>query len=260
MLNKNASKKNFLKYGSIISFMLDKAQTNQSYIIHDYDLDIERDKKSEIEEPKPEPEPDSIPEENQVSKQESNPESKPEPEDNIFLSSEFLYSQGVFNEYSFFHNFKDNNDLKYNYYNSLFLVLPKGDFDSLTKLRALKRQLKNEYIIDNDMDIDHQQIIDTYTKFKNEIYTNQQYSIKILTTKDNYVNFNDCIRFMHIKSGKFLEYKKNSESFKIHIQLTDTLSENTIFHFIPAFNYQGENSEEKSQKFLRLLMQKMTFL
>ena len=242
MLNKNASKKNFLKYGSIISFMLDKAQTNQSYIIHDYDLDIERDKKSEIEEPKPEPEPDSIPEENQVSKQESNPESKPEPEDNIFLSSEFLYSQGVFNEYSFFYHFKDKNDLKYNYYNSLFLVLPKGEFDALSRLKALKRQLKNEYIINKDMDIDNHQISDIFGKFKNEIFTNNKYFIKSITTKDNYINFYDCVIFMHIKSGKFLEYKQDPESLKIYICLTDTPSENTIFRFVPAFNYQGENS------------------
>ena len=38
----------------------------------------------------------------------------------ILLSREFLYSQGVFNEYCFFHKFKDKNELKYNYYNSLF--------------------------------------------------------------------------------------------------------------------------------------------
>ena len=217
MFYKNEPSKVFLTYGSIISFILDKAQTNTSPIFNNNEENLENGK---------------IISNNEESQK----------EEDIFLNSEFLYSQGVFNEYSFFYKFRDITDLKYNYYNSLFLVLPKGDFDSLTKLRALKRQLKNEYIIDNEMDIDRQQIIDTYIKFKQEIYTNQQYSIKILTTKDNYVNFNDCIRFMHIKSGKFLEYNKDPETLKIHICLTETPSENTIFRFVPAFNYQGVNS------------------
>ena len=217
MININETNKNFLTYGSIISFMLDKSQTNTSPIFHDLDEEIKNNiNLDEIKEPKK--------------------------EEDFFTTSEFLYSQGVFNEYSFFYNFKNNTDIKYNYYNSLFLVLPKGEFDALSKLRNLKRQLKNEYIIDNDMDIDHQQILDTYYKFKQEIYTNQKNSIKILTNKGNYINFNDCVRFMHIKSGKFLEYKQDPKTLKIYICLTDTPSENTIFRFIPAFNYQGENS------------------
>ena len=216
MFNKNEQSKNFLRYGSIISFMLDKAQTNSPPVFNEFNENL--NKIIEI----------------------SDNEAKEE--ENFFITSEFLYSQGVFNEYSFFYNFKNINNLKYNYYNSLFLVLPKGEYDSLTKLRALKRQLKNEYIIDRNMDIDHQQIIDTYTKFKQEIYTNQQYSIKLLKSKENYVNFNDCIRFMHIKSGKFLEYKQDPETLIIYICLTETPSENTIFRFVPAFNYQGENS------------------
>ena len=215
--NQNKQSKTFLKYGSIISFMLDKVQINASPIIHESDEDSSK----------------AIINLDQL---------EPKKEEDLFMSSEFLYSQGVFNEYSFFYQFKDINSLKYNYYNSLFLVLPKGDFDLLAKLKALKRQLKNEYIIDNDMDIDRQQIIDTYTKFKQEIYTNQQYSIKTLTSKDNYVNFNDCISFMHIKSGKFLEYKQDPKTLKIYICLTETPSENTIFRLVPAYIYQGENS------------------
>ena len=160
MFNKNETSKIFLRYGSIISFILDKAQIKTNPILHDFE---ESPNKSFFIE-----------------------EEEPNKDVDFFITSEFLYSQGVFNEYSFFHQFKDHNDLKYNYFNSLFLVLPKGEFDALSKLRNFKRQLKNEYIIDNDMDIDHQQIIDIYTKFKNEIYTNQQYSIKLLTTKDNY--------------------------------------------------------------------------
>ena len=120
MFYKNEPSKVFLTYGSIISFILDKAQTNTSPIFNNNEENLENGK---------------IISNNEESQK----------EEDIFLNSEFLYSQGVFNEYSFFYKFRDITDLKYNYYNSLFLVLPKGDFDSLTKLRALKRQLKNAY-------------------------------------------------------------------------------------------------------------------
>ena len=209
----------FLTYGSIISFMFDKDDKTLAQILLDFPDDQNVDK-SQI---------NSL----NLRKDEFS---------DILISREFLYSQGVFNEFCFFHNFKDKTELKYNYYNTLFLVLPKGEYESMSKLRALKKKLKKEILVDDDLDIDRQQIINSYSKFKQEIFSNQEFAIKILNSKDKFVNFNDSVQFMHIKSGKFLEYKKNSESFKIHIQLTDTLSENTIFHFIPAFNYQGENS------------------
>jgi hypothetical protein len=59
---------------------------------------------------------------------------------------------------------------------------------------------------------------------------------------NNKVNFNDCVQFMHIKSGKFLEYKSNNKNLKTYIQLTNNMSPRTIFRFMPAFNYQSETS------------------
>ena len=215
MLKKYEQGKIFLTYGSIISFMLNKDKEYSSPIEDIGEGCMKINNQTENE-----------------SKQEKD----------IFLTSEFLYSQGVFNEYSFFHIFKEMINLKHDYYNSLFLVLPKGEYDSFTKLRALKRQLKNEYIIDDYNDLDRQQINDTFLKFKQEIYTNQKYSIKLLTSKKNYVNFDDCVQFMHIKSGKFLEYNQDPETLKIYICLTETPSERTTFRFVPAFNYQGVNS------------------
>ena len=207
-----------LTYGSIISFMLEKEDKSQAEIIPDLTEPLN------------------------MSNEENELNVRKEEFSDILTSREFLYSQGVFNEYCFFHNFKDKNELKYNYYNTLFLVLPKCEYESMTKFRALKRRLKKEILIDDYMNIDKQQIGNYYIKFKQEINSNQEYSIKILNSNDKSVNFNDSVQFMHIKSGKFLEFKKSSENLQIHIQLTDTLSENTIFRFIPAFNYQGENS------------------
>ena len=207
-----------LTYGSIISFMYDKEGQSQGTLIPDLNG-------SQF-----------------LSNTEINPNLRKEEFSDILTSREFLYSQGIFNEFCFFHKFKNKNELKYNYYNTLFLVLPKGEYESMSKLRAIKRRLKKEILIDDELDIDQQNIIYFYKKFKQEIYTNQEYAIKILNSKDKSVNFNDSVQFMHIKSGKFLEFKKISGSLRIHIQLTDTLSDNTIFRFIPAFNYQGENS------------------
>ena len=209
-----------LTYGSIISFMFDKSDKPDTPLINEVSRRINPF----------------------VKNQENSINLRKEDFSDILTSKDFLFSQGVFNDFCFFHNFRDKTELKYNYYNSLFLVLPRGEFDSLAKFKAFKNRLKKEILMEDDLDIDKQQIIHYYRKFKEEIYTNLEYSIKILNSKDKYVNFNDCVQFMHIKSGKFLEFKKNNESLKIYIQLTDTLSENTIFRFIPAFNYQGENS------------------
>ena len=209
----------YLTYGSIISFMLDQTVPSNESIIS------------------------WVPKENNefFKIEDDLNNSRQQDFSDVLISRDFLYSQGVFNENCFFHKFKDKNELKHNYYNSLFLVLPKGEYDSLTKLRVLKKKLKKEILMENE-DLDRQQIIDCYTKFKQEIETNQKYSIKLLNSKNNYVNFNDCVQFMHIKSGKFLEFKKHNESLKIYIELTETLSENTLFRFVPAYNYQCENS------------------
>ena len=210
-----------LTYGSIISFMFDKSDKIDSPILEDIEEHIKQIAEN----------------------QEKSNNGRKDDLSKILTQKNFLYSQGVFNDYCFFHTFKDKNELKYNYYNTLFLVLPPGEYDSLAKFKALKNRLKKEILMDDDLDIDKQQIVLYYNKFKEEIVTNLENSIKILNSKgkDKYVNFNDCVQFMHIKSGKFLAFKKDSESLKIYIQLTDSLSENTIFRFIPAFHYQGEN-------------------
>ena len=86
--NQNKQSKTFLKYGSIISFMLDKVQINASPIIHESDEDSSK----------------AIINLDQL---------EPKKEEDLFMSSEFLYSQGVFNEYSFFYQFKDINSLNF---------------------------------------------------------------------------------------------------------------------------------------------------
>ena len=67
-------------------------------------------------------------------------------------------------------------------------------------------------------------------------------SSKLNSKENNKVNFNDCVQFLHLRTGKFLSYRTYDEYLKTYIELTDNMSKNTIFRFTPAFVYQTENS------------------
>ena len=160
-----------------------------------------------------------------------------------FLTSRFfLYAHGIFNEFCYLYNFKDKNDIKYNYFNTLFMILPSCEYDAMAKLKNLTKDLKNEILMDENPTISNFQIIDFYTKFKQEIESNLKKSAKLMKTESNKVNFNDCVQFLHIRTGKFLSYRTYDEYLKTYVELTDNMSKNTIFRFTPAYVYQVENS------------------
>ena len=160
-----------------------------------------------------------------------------------FLTTRFfLYAHGIFNEFCYLYNFKDKNDIKYNYFNTLFMILPACEYDAMAKFKNLIKDLKNEILMDENPSIDNFQILDFYIKFKQEILANLEKSTKLMKTESNKVNFNDCVQFLHIKTGKFLSFKTYDEYLKTYVELTDNMSKNTIFRFTPAFVYQVENS------------------
>ena len=160
-----------------------------------------------------------------------------------FLTSRFfLYAHGIFNEFCYLYNFKDKNDIKYNYFNTLFMILPSCEYDAMAKFKNLIKDLKNEILMDENPTISNFQIIDFYTKFKQEIESNLKKSAKLMKTESNKVNFNDCVQFLHIRTGKFLSYRTYDEYLKTYVELTDNMSKNTIFRFTPAYVYQVENS------------------
>ena len=160
-----------------------------------------------------------------------------------FLTSRFfLYAHGIFNEFCYLYNFKDKNDIKYNYFNTLFMILPSCEYEAMAKFKNLIKDLKNEILMDENMTINNFQITDLYQKFKQEIESNLKKSVKLMKTENNKVNFNDCVQFLHIKTGKFLSYRTYDEYLKTYVELTDNMSKNTIFRFTPAFVYQVENS------------------
>ena len=204
---------NYLTYGSIISFMLDYSDPNDfSSISYNNDNLI-----SDVQE-----------------KNEDNA-------DNSLISKNFLFSHGVFNEYCYFYKFKNREDLRNGFYNTLFIVLPGFEFDSMNDFKKLIKKIKNSGIFQKE-EISKQQIIDNYKRFKQEIKTNHNKSIELMEQGNLKVNYNDCVLLMHLKSGKFLEYKLNNKNFKTYIQLTNHMSQRTLFRFVPAYEYQATTS------------------
>ena len=160
-----------------------------------------------------------------------------------FLKSRnILYSNGAFNEFCYLYSFKDKKDIQNNYFNTLFLVLPPCEYDAMLKFKNLIKNLKNEILMDDNIRINNQQIIDSYIKFKQELKSNHEQSVKFMRNDNNKVNFNDSVQFLHIKSGKFLSFKTHDEYLKTYIELSEKMSKNTIFRFISAFKYQEDNS------------------
>ena len=140
---------------------------------------------------------------------------------NFLKSRKFLYSHGVFNEFCYLYSFKDKKDIQNNYFNTLFLVLPPCEYDSMIKFKNLIKRLKNEILMDDNPTINDPQILDFYIKFKQEIQANHEQSVKLMRKENNKVNFNDCVQFLHIKSGKFLSFKKHDEYLKTYVELTE---------------------------------------
>ena len=170
-------KRNYLTYGSVISFMLDYIESNDAPVIA-FDPD------------------------NCYSDVTQN---KNEDYTDYLTSNTFLFSHGVFNEYCYFYQFKNEQDLKNNFLNTAFLVLPAFEFDSMNALNKIIKKLKREGLRqDSDTGVTDQQIEESCLRFKQEIETNHDKSLKLMKKDNNKVNFNDCVQFMHLKSGKFL--------------------------------------------------------
>ena len=112
----------------------------------------------------------------------------------------------------------------------------------MIKFKHLIKNLKNEILMYDTLSINNQLVLDAYIKFKQEIKSNHEQSTKAMRKDNNKVNFGDSVQFLHIKSGKFLSFKKRDEQLKTYIELTDKVSKNTIFRFTTAFDYQTENS------------------
>ena len=209
-------KRDYITYGTVVSLMLDYANSNEIANIPEDPGDFENRF-------------------NQNNK------------DNFMsylTSKEFLFTHGVFNEYCFLHQFKNAQDFRNNYLNTAFIVLPSFEYESMDNLNQLIKKIKKKGFDEESENetINEKKLLDNYIKFKQEIQTNHDKSLKLMKKDNNIVNYYDCFQLMHLKSGNFLEYKRNNKDLKTYIQLSSSMSKRTLFRFIPSFEYQTENS------------------
>ena len=206
-------KKN-LTYGSVVSFMLDysesEGETTISFEPDDSFGNISLNKKNNFLD--------------------------------YLTSRQFLFTHGVFNEYCFFHKFKNAEELRNEYLNTAFIVLPSFEYEYMENLNKIIKKIKKTGILDYPDKNIKEYIAENFNNFKQEIQTSHDKSLNLMKKDNNKVNYNDCIQLMHLKSGKFLEYKRNSKDLKTYIQLSSSMSKRTLFRFVPAFDYQSENS------------------
>ena len=93
------------------------------------------------------------------------------------VSNTFLFSHGVFNEYCYFYQFKNEQDLKNNFLNTAFLVLPAFEFDSMNTLNRIIKKIKRVGIKGLDSGVTNKHIKDSFIRFKQEIQTNHDKSL-----------------------------------------------------------------------------------
>ena len=209
------SNRDYITYGTVVSLMLDYNNTNKiATIPENFDGSMIQDKENNLME--------------------------------YLKSKEFLFTHGVFNKYCFLHKFESDQEFRNGYLNTAFIVLPAFEFESMENLNKLIKKIKKMGINadeENEREgVTEKQIIDNFIKFKQEIQTNHDKSLKLMKKENNKVNYYDCIQLMHLKSGNFLEYKRNNKDLKTYIQLSNNMSKRTLFRFIPSFEYQKENS------------------
>ena len=112
-------KKNYLTYGAIISLMLDYCDSDNiagiSYDPQNFNGEISKNKNEDYV---------------------------------AFLTSRsFLFSHGVFNEYCYFYQFKNRKDIRNYYLNTMFVVLPAFEFESMDALNKMIKTIKQVGIL-----------------------------------------------------------------------------------------------------------------
>lgn len=244
MSNKQQPTENFLTYGSIVSLMLDY---NSSSTASTLSFDPNKHNKktnSRLNSPESLISQDiTTPKKGIKSKINKNSRKLKNSKKNLefLLKKNFLFSQGVFSDNCFFYKFKSPIDLEMNYINTLFLIIPASENESLLKIKNLIKKIEKEAKQNGEDKSIYQQSADIFIKFKQEIQTNHEQATAILKKK-TFVNFGDCVQFLHIASGKFLKFKKNNDDLKIYIELSPKMSSNTVFRICHGYNYQSENS------------------
>ena len=154
---------------------------------------------------------------------------------NSFLGKSFIFSKGFFNKKLILYQFSDVLDTELNYNNTLFRIIPAGEYEFKNKLKQINKS------INASDENDCKKLIDYFSKFKQESSSNNE-NFKINLEKKTPINFDDNIQFLHMQSGKFLKFKKKTDDTEIYLYLSKEPSNDTIFRIRPAFSYQIENA------------------
>ena len=235
---------NYLTYGSIVSLMLDFNESNTASTLS-FDPDKHNKKKdSRLDSPASGVSSVDVSQRKGIRAKVKQGRRFKNGKKNLdfLLTKKFLFSQGVFSNNCFFYQFKTPTDLELNYLNTLFLIIPASENESLQKIKNLIKKIEKDIrMIGQEDKTIYQQSTDIFIKFKQEIQTNHELATSILKKK-TFVNFGDTVQFLHIASGKFLKFKKNADDLKIYIELSPKMSSNTVFRICHGYNYQSENS------------------
>ena len=161
-------KRDYITYGTVVSLMLDYSKPNETANIPENPADFEKRF-------------------NQNNK------------DNFvsyLTSKEFLFTHGVFNEYCFLHKFQNAEDFRNNYLNTAFIVLPAFEYESMDNLNQLIKKIKKKGFDDESENetINEKKLLDNYIKFKQELQTNHDISLKLMKKDNNIVNYYDCFQ------------------------------------------------------------------
>ena len=166
---------------------------------------------------------------------------KKKQQDNLsFNSKYYVFSKGFFNKKVILYKFSDVLDTELNYKNTLFRIIPAGEFEYKNKLKDILKMLDVKSL-NSVFQFNCKKLIDLFSKFKQESLSNNENSKVILNNKIP-INFDDNVLFLHMQSGKFLNFKKKKQDSEVFLYLSSEPSTNTIFRIRPAFSYQIENA------------------
>jgi hypothetical protein len=158
-----------------------------------------------------------------------------------FSERTYLFTKGCFSNQCIFYKYTDVQDILLNYKNSLFRIIPSGEYESKAKLKKCIKNIFKSTKDDHMKDINYNHSKDLFAKYKQEILTNHENFLKTIT-KRSPINFEDNVHLVHLATGKFLKFKKNPEDLKIYLKLSKQPCRHTVFRIKPGFNYQTEYS------------------
>lgn len=158
-----------------------------------------------------------------------------------FSERTYLFTKGCFSNQCIFYKYSDIQDILLNYKNSLFRVIPSGEYESKAKLKKCIKNISKSKKEEQMKEINYNNSKDLFAKYKQEILTNHENFLKTIT-KRSPLNFDDSVHLVHISTGKFLKFKKNPEDLKIYLKLSKQPCKHTVFRIKPGFNYQTEFS------------------